>query len=201
MEDITPQTIERALGGDRPSLDRLVHTLTPAIQAEVARALVRGGAARGRDGRQEVLDATQEIFCALFANDGKALRAWDPEKGRKLVSFVRLIAKRKVISMLRSHTKSPWSDDPTESETLDVIAAGERDTLDHEERDAVSTLWARLKPHLGERGVLLFQLLFVEEQEVEHVMERTQMSRDAIYAWRSRFRKQARNIGQEMGLR
>ena len=65
----------------------------------------------------------------------------------------------------------------------------------------MSTLWSRLKPHLGDRGVLLFQLLFVEERDVEHVMERTQMSRDAIYAWRSRLRKQARNIGQEMGLR
>lgn len=201
MEDITPNSIERALTGDRSSLDHLVVALTPAIQAEVARSLVRSGAVRGRDGRQEVLDATQEIFCALFANDGRALRAWDPEKGRKLVSFVRLIAKRKVISMLRSHTKSPWSDDPTESEKLDVLSGSDEDALNHEERDAVSTLWSRLEPHLGERGVLLFQLLFVEEQEVEDVMARTQMSRDAIYAWRSRLRKQARNIGQEMGLR
>lgn len=201
MEDITPATIVRALEGDRSALDGLVATLTPAIQAEVARTLVRGGAVRGRDGRQEVLDATQEIFCALFANEGRALRAWDPEKGRKLVSFVRLIAKRKVISMLRSNTKNPWADDPTEHEMLDVIAGDDRDSLHHEERDAVSTLWSRLKPHLGDRGLILFQLLFVEEQDVEHVMAKTEMSRDAVYAWRSRLRKQARNIGQEMGLR
>jgi RNA polymerase sigma-70 factor (ECF subfamily) len=201
MEDITPATIERALGGDRVALDGLVATLTPAIQAEVARALVRGGAGRGRDGRQEVLDATQEIFCALFAHEGRALRAWDPEKGRKLVSFVRLIAKRKVISMLRSNTKNPWADDPTEHDKIDVIAGNDGDALHHEDRDALSTLWSRLKPHLGERGVLLFQLLFVEQEDVEDVMVKTDMSRDAIYAWRSRLRKQARSIGQEMGLR
>ena len=47
----------------------------------------------------------------------------------------------------------------------------------------------------------MFQLLFVEEQDVEQVMAKTEMSRDAVYAWRSRLRKQARNIGQEMGLR
>lgn len=201
MLEHTRDSLAAALDGDKQGLDDLVRALTPSIQAEVARTLVRGGRARGRDGRQEVLDATQEILCALFANDAKVLRAWDPEKGRKLVSFVRLVAKRKVISMLRSHTKTPWADDPTERETLEGLARGDGDPHDREQRDALRQLWSGLAPHLGERGLLLFQLLFVEQEEVEVVMERTGMSRDAIYAWRSRLRKQARKIGEEMGLR
>ena len=201
MMDHTPSTLAAALDQGGASVEQLVRDLTPPIQAEVARALVRGGRARGRDGRQEVLDATQEILCALFANNARALRAWDPEKGRKLVSFVRLVAKRKVISMLRSQSKTPWADDPTEHDTLEFLGAREEDEGGHEHRDTMNQLWARLKPHLGERGLVLFQLLFVEQEDVEVVMTRTEMTRDAIYAWRSRLRKQARTIGEELGVR
>ena len=201
MEEWTPATIAARLDGDPRGLEPLVRALTPAVQAEVARAMVRGGAARGRDGRQEVLDATQEVLCALFADGGKTLRSWDPTKGRKLVSFVRLVAKRKVISMLRSQSKTPWADDPTEHDTLEFLGAREEDEGGHEHRDTMNQLWARLKPHLGERGLVLFQLLFVEQEDVEVVMTRTEMTRDAIYAWRSRLRKQARAIGEELGVR
>ena len=41
---------------------------------------------------------TQAVFLSLFEDDGKALRAWDPDRGSPLESFVSLLAHRQVIS-------------------------------------------------------------------------------------------------------
>jgi hypothetical protein len=45
--------------------------------------------------------------------------------------------------------------------------------------------------------MLLFQMLYVEERSVEEVMATTEMTRDAIYAWRSRFRKLVAKLADE----
>ena len=78
--------VARALAGDRGELDVLVALLAPIVQVRVARALARRRDGRGRDLKQEAEDLRQEVFLALFADDGRWLRAWDETRGMSLVN-------------------------------------------------------------------------------------------------------------------
>src|SRR5215210_6268847 len=126
-DEATQDEVRSALAGDEPALTRLVRTLTPVIQSRVARGLLlrRTGTAAGRNIRQEVEDLAQEIFLVLFADGGKVLRSWQPERGLSLVNFVGLVAERQTASILRNGKRSPWKEDPTLPEDF-TQAAPER---------------------------------------------------------------------------
>jgi RNA polymerase sigma-70 factor (ECF subfamily) len=112
-------TIERALRGDGVAVRALVELLTPAIQTSIARVLLRSGARLGRDVRSEVADLTQEVFERLFAEDGRLLRDWEPERGASLAGFVKIVAERHALSVLRSRRRSPFAEEAREVEALD----------------------------------------------------------------------------------
>lgn len=192
--------LEAALAGDGGAVERIVALLTPVIQARVARCLLlyrRGGAA-GRDVRQEIGDLAQEVFLLLFSQDGKVLRSWRPERGLSFENFVGLVAERQTVSFLRSGKRSPWKEDPTLSEELDAEPAREAEPeLAAASRDQLRRLFVRLKEELTPLGRQLFDLLFLQELDVGEVGQRTGLSADAVYAWRSRLRKLARRILQE----
>src|SRR4051812_48339802 len=101
-EDIA-SLARRALEGDPIALSSLVATLTPVVQARVARTLLarRSLLAGGRSVREEVEDLSQEIFLALFDRNARVLRSWEPERGLSLLNFVGLVAERQVLSFLR----------------------------------------------------------------------------------------------------
>jgi RNA polymerase sigma factor (sigma-70 family) len=177
----------------------LVERLMPVVQAEVGYALLRGSRSESRDARQEVRDFVQEVFVSLLAGRGKVLRSWDPERGRSLDSFVRLVARRHVAAILRSGRRSPWTDKPVAGDELERSVAPEATTARQlESSEQLERLLARLGQRLDERGMQLFRLLYVEERSVEEVMETTDMTRDAVYAWRSRFRKLIGSLGTEL---
>lgn len=190
------QELEAALAGNEPALTRLVQTLTPVIQSRVARGLLlrRTGTASGRDIRQEVEDLTQEIFLLLFAEDGKVLRSWQPERGLSLLNFVGLVAERQTASILRSGKRSPWKEDPMLAEDLDQAAPESGPEEIAASREQLKLLLHRLTEELTPLGRHLFDLLFLRELPFEEVTRQTGMSPDAVYAWRSRLRRLARRL-------
>ncbi len=193
---LTLEEVERALAGDQAALTRLVDDLTPVIQARVARVLLlrRQGASAGRDVRQEVEDLTQEVFLILFDDGGKVLRGWSPERGLSLRNFAGLVAERRTVSILRSGKRSPWKEDPTFAEELDEPAPTPGPEAAAASRETLRLLLHRLTEELSPLGRQLFELLFLQELPVREVIDRTGMSSDAIYAWRSRLRRLARRI-------
>jgi hypothetical protein len=70
------------------------------VQSRAARALSRYRP-RGRDTRQDVEDLVQEIYLALFEQDGRVLKSWDPDRGLSLRNFV-VSAAAAALLMLRS---------------------------------------------------------------------------------------------------
>jgi RNA polymerase sigma-70 factor (ECF subfamily) len=192
--------VARAVARDPSAVRQLVKALTPVIQARVARVLLsRRPRAKGRDVRQEIEDLVQQVFVALFADGGRTLRHWDPDRGLSLLGYVGCVAERDVLSMLRSRRQCPWTEDPTLTEDFD--AAGTPSTSpesDVNRRETLSLVVERLRARLSERGLLLFQLLVVEEQPVEHVCAVAGMSPEAVYAWRSRVARLARAIAAEL---
>jgi len=191
-----------ALAGDEPALDRLVRTLTPVIQSRVARGLLlrRTGPASGRNIRQEVEDLTQEIFLVLFADGGKVLRSWQPDRGLSLSNFVGLVAERQTASILRSGKRSPWKEDPTLAEDFTQASPESGPEEITASREQLKLLLHRLTEELSPLGRHLFDLLFLRELSIEEVTRQTGMTPDAVYAWRSRLRRLAgRLLGERSG--
>jgi RNA polymerase sigma factor (sigma-70 family) len=201
MDEWDPEAeIRAALAGDEPALDRLVQRLTPVIQSRVARGLLlwRTGVAAGRNVRQEVEDLTQEIFLLLFADDGKVLRSWQPERGLSLPNFVGLVAERQTASILRSGKRSPWKEDPTLPEDFPQALSESDPEEITASREQYKLLLGRLTEELSPLGRHLFDLLFLRELPFEEVTRQTGMSPDAVYAWRSRLRRLVRRLLAEM---
>ena len=192
--------VQRALGGDAGAVRALVDHLTPVIQARVARSLLRRqNRAGGRDVRQEIEDIAQEVFVALFAEDGRVLRNWEPDRGLSLRNFVGLVAERQTASILRSGRRSPWTEDPTESPALERMSGGEQQ-LERRilNRNLLSAVVERLRAELSPKGLHLFELLMVEQRDIPEVCEAAGMKRDAVYAWRSRLARRVRNLAAEL---
>lgn len=197
--EVSPELVERALAQDRDALRSLVDVLTPVIQARVARALLRRAASSsGRNIRQEVEDLTQEVFVSLFAEGGRALRAWEPQRGLSLLNFVGFLAERQVASILRTARRSPWTEDPTLTEAFDGPAQEANVELRVESQQMLGALLDRLKEELSPLGLSLFEQLFIHQRSVAEVCEQTGMSRDAVYAWQSRLGRLSRKLGAEL---
>lgn len=198
---LTPELLALALAGDAGAVRTLVAAMTPIVQARVARVLLRReSAGRGRDVRQELEDLAQEVFAALFAERGRLLRLWSPERGLSLTNFVGLLAEREAISILRSGRRSPWTEDPTEAEDLSERAGATTGGVDAQlaSRQLLERLLDRLRAQLSPKGLQLFVWLLVEQQPVEDVCRLADMKPDAVYAWRSRLGKLLRTLAAEI---
>lgn len=170
----------------------------PVVKVEVAVALRRRASASGRDARQDVDDFVQDVLVHLMADEGRVLRRWDPQRGRSLGSFVRLVTRHRVARILEGFRGNPWSGEPTESAQLEGMRADRSGTFRRlESRDQLERLLERLRARLDERGLRLFRKIFVEQRPIAEVGEEEGMSRAAIDQWSSRLRRLARGLVQE----
>jgi RNA polymerase sigma factor (sigma-70 family) len=187
-----------ALNGDRAAMRKLVDRLVPVIWSRVTRMAQR--ARRTPDQvRQIGEDLMQETFVALFQDDGRALRAWAPERGLSLEAYVGLLAEHQAASILRSGRRSAWREDATEDETLArAVGATDRGEARLDARDTLVRVLERVRAELSPRGVQLLELLIVEERPIEEVAKIMGMSADALYAWRSRIGKLATRVAADL---
>jgi RNA polymerase sigma-70 factor (ECF subfamily) len=194
----TRAELERALAGDEPALGELVALLTPVVQARVARTLLRFRPARPAAVRQQVEDLTQEIFLLLFADGARVLRGWDPERGLSLRNFVGYVTERQALSILRTARHNPWTEEPTLPEDLDGADPDADPGRRATSRDLLRRLLRRLEERLSPLGRHLFELIYLRERSVSEVEAATGLSSEAVYAWRSRLRKLARQLRAEL---
>lgn len=197
-KDLSLEDVQVALAGDVKAMARLVATLTPVIQARAARVLCRSGATSRDAVRQEVEDLVQSIFVSLFADDGKALRRWDPEKGSNLRSFVALVAEREAVSILRTRKRNPFTEAPTEAEALERAQPASDAHRAWLNRNLMDEVVRRMRGALSEQGYEIFELLFCRERNADSIAELLGLTMDAIYAWRSRIRKTAQAIAADV---
>ena len=65
-------------------------------------------------------------------------------------------------------------------------------------RDLLDTLLARLREKLSPLGFHLFELLYIQDRTVQEVCDIANLTSDAVDAWRSRLRKTARSLHEEL---
>jgi len=196
-DELNPARILKALEGSPQELRCLIDSLMPVVQSRTARALARYRPA-ARDSRQEQADLVQEVFAALFEQQGRVLRQWDPARGLSLRNFVGLVSQRTLGGLLRSGRRTPWPDDPTEQDTLERLDALSYDPAPNiESRDELEMLLDRLMQELSPRSLELFHRLCVCQEEVRDVASSMGMTEQAVYAARSRLEKLARKLAEE----
>lgn len=193
------ELVARAIAKDPAAIRAFVGLVGPVVHGRVAKALARRrGRETKRDVNQEIDDLVQEVFLALFDDDAKTLRAWDPKRS-PLGAFVALVADHQVFSIFRSGRRRPWSDD------LDVVAEPEPEAneagspeLRVASREMLDALLDRLRAELTPKGFDVFVRLYVDEQTVEKASADLGMTADAIYAWRARLSRLVRQIASEL---
>ena len=192
--------LEACLGGDPKAIRAVVDDLTPVIQSRAARALLRRYAhGQRRNLPQEVQELTQEVFLALFADDARVLRNWDSRRGLSLRNYVGLVAEREIADVLQSGRRRPWNERRTAEEpTDDEIGTAPGPEAKVAARELFAGVTARLREELSPQGFDLFEMLLVDDRPVEDACAATGMSRDAIYAWRSRLMKIVRRIADSL---
>lgn len=189
--------LRRALSGRTAALPALVDRWTSIIQARVVRVLRRRGDIDQRT-QQEIEGFVQQVFVSLFENKGESLRAWQPERGLSLDNWVGLLAERQVLSLLRTRKRNPWTEQPVLVEELDRTSPAPDPETRALSRDALDRLLDRLQERLSPLGWRLFRLLYLEEKSVDDAAAGCDMSHAAIYAWRSRLRRLARELRDEL---
>lgn len=189
------QVLQRALDGDEDALESLLGIITPVVQLRVARALRRRGEeSKSRRLRADLEDLSQDVFVALFAHGAKALRAWQPERGLGLLSFVGFIAEREVMMRMRTAKRNPWTEDPTAHEDLEELRSVPGTTRVLEARELLTTILDDLLAWFTPEGRHYFELIYVEQRPVSEAAEIAQTTADAIYAWKGRMLKRARTV-------
>ncbi len=197
VSDGDQELTRQALSGDPNARRKLAAKLLEGIRREVTQCLIRAARAARRDARQEVRDLVQDVLVCLFENDCRELRRWDPQRGRALDSFVRLVTRRRVARTLGQLRGNPWADTPTEHDDLERTDDA---TLVQrlEDRAQLDQVLAALHERMSARDHELFELLFVEERDPDEVAKLMEMSRGAVNAWSYRMRKHARAVVAEL---
>lgn len=195
-------TIACARQGDRAAIEALVVFLTPSIKNAIARRL-RAAVAIGKVAslQQQRDDLAQETLLAFFSNDAALLQRWDPERGLKLERYAALIADRRTISFLRGLKPTEHATPLDDEQGQDFLGGVEPSPSPQrwlESHQTLQLLLAGLSERLSPLGRQLFDLLYVRDLSVEQISRETGMTADAIYAWRSRLRRQMRSILQQL---
>ena len=197
--EIDAAAVRAALEGDSAALHELVEVMTPIVHSRVARSLGRRRETRGRDIRPDIADFTQEVFVALFTDDAKALRSWNPTRGLSFINFVGLLAQRRVATLLRVRKRNTWYDEPLRDSEPPMAAANDSGSeASAVSRELLGRLLDRLETMLSPRGLDLFQRLYMDEQSVEEVCAQTGLNPNAVHQWRRRLGIAARRALEEL---
>ncbi|WP_437309306.1 RNA polymerase sigma factor [Sorangium sp. So ce388] len=200
MTDWYQALVAEALTRDRRAVRTLVKELEPVVHARVARVLLRRGAGRAHDIKEEVKDLVQHVFAHLFAKDGHVLRQWDPVRGLSLQNFVGLIAEREVTTLLRSRRQSAWQvEEPTVPEGFEQNAMNADGPEEiSASRELLVDLLAAVRATFSEEAIEIFQWLIIEERTVDEVCALTGKSAGAVYAWRIRLERRVAELAKEI---
>ena len=129
-------------------------------------------------GSEDVEEVFAEVCMALWSDDLRRLRAFDPNRGMKLGSWLGLIATHTTYDFLRRVARRPICDDACAPEQkTDEPSALER-LLCRERRGALATLVGEL----SRRDQAFFACYFGAEREPEDIARGLRISVKTVYS-------------------
>jgi RNA polymerase sigma factor (sigma-70 family) len=183
------ELIRRALGGDSSAQIRLFEScVRPEVRAVVLDILLRWRGMR-RNLSQECEDLVQDALEHLLEVD--ALSRWDPKLG-SFAGYVRKIASNKTLKTLCTKKRNPWSSTPMEDRTIEALLPGEHGT--GESITVTRNALVKVAETVGEDGMRLLFLFYVEGLTAREVAEIVNKREDAVDKARQRLCEAARKM-------
>jgi RNA polymerase sigma-70 factor (ECF subfamily) len=150
--------------------------------------------------RHEVMDLEQDVMLLLFEQDGKRLRAWNPELGISLAGWVKVIARNRTLGYLRKKKNHGI----TNHDSLDAEGVGDLPVPEDgparrvEEKQMLRVVLAEMHREQTEEARVLFHMIYVESLDVAEVCARTNATPNNVHVRCSRFLKQAGEVTQRI---
>ncbi len=191
VTDWTPELIGAAIDAGGSMHDRLARTLLPVTNQIAMQELAPWGSQYDRRPAELRDDVAQDVMLKLLSDRGHVLRQWKPHLGLALRGFIRYVVRFHVLQLFRTARRNPWRSEPTSPEALDQLARQQPDLLH------VVCVWQTRDLLLAQesaRGRLLYRGLIVEHRLAEDLARELDMTRDAIYQWRARFKRRTAKI-------
>lgn len=183
--------IERACRREPEATRTLIRRLLPVIHARVRRAQVHSRELAQRDER----DLVQDVWLALFAQDGRQLRQWDPDRGATLEGYVGMVVERELSNGARSARAQKRQGRLVPLELAQH--ASERGPTPETRaltRDTALRLADHLEENLPAKGQVVFRYLCTDELEADEVAAAMGVNRQVVYNWRHKIRQLARDF-------
>jgi RNA polymerase sigma factor (sigma-70 family) len=174
---------------------RLFVAYAPTVRAVIARYL-----ARRLPGRSELAeDLTHEVFLALFADDGRRLRHFEGRNGCSFAGWLRVVAVRLAIDLLRRERRLVALDDETPAmiELRRSLRSDAPDPADSAEAAETAARLAGELDALGAKDRLLVELHLVRGVGLPEVARALGVSANAAYVRKSRILKSLRRSLEE----
>lgn len=176
--------VTAVLAGSPEAGDRLYAAYAPAVHAAVTRYL----ALRGRGRLDLADDLTHEVFLALLRDDGRRLRQFEGRNGCSFVGWLRVVAVRLAIDMLRRERRHVSLDDdgPAMTELRRTLRGqGGDPELGVQGAEAGARLAAAIAD-LGTKDRLLVELHLVRGASLPAVATALGVTANAAYVRKSR---------------
>ena len=184
------ELLEGCVSGDKESWTLFVKHYNKLIYHSIYKTLRVNGQPTNPD---DINDLFQEVFTAFCENNCKKLRAFDPNRGVKLSSWLRMITVRMTIDHLRK-SKPAASLDALPVEPSQ--AGGQEGLLDEESME----LLRKVIEQLSTKDKLLIELFYMKELPPEEIAQILKISTGALYTRKNRILEKMRKIAEERKL-
>lgn len=193
MTDVSLSESELLKGctsGDKESWSLFVKQYNKLIYHTIYKTLRVNGQPTDPD---DINDLFQEVFTAFCENDCKKLRAFDPQRGVKLSSWLRMITVRMTIDHLRKSKPSTSLD----ALPVEPSQAGDQEGLLDQES---LRLLREVMEQLSTKDKLLIELFYMKELPPEEIAQILKISVGALYTRKNRVLEKMRKIAEEQKL-
>ena len=181
--------------GEHGAAERLFIAYAPLVRSAIA-GYVRRRVAGGADLAD---DLTHEVFVALFADDGRRLRHFEGRNGCSFGGWLRVVAIRLAIDVLRRERRLVALDDETPA-MLELRRARRSDAPDPADAavaDETATRLADAVAALAPKDRLLVELHLVRGVGLPEVARTMGVTANAAYVRKSRILKTLRRTLEE----
>lgn len=184
-------TLSAVIRGEPGPVRAFVREFTPSLRAVIRRLLPRVTTHREED-------LLQELMVALFCEDARALRAWDPVGGRSLRTFLCVFAHRRVIDQLRRANRRE-REQPTEEQDLERFADGAQGSAAPAEAPPwLEPLMQRFRLEASAEDWEFLTQCFVDEIDVTELARRLNLSPAAVYQRRHRLKQRMLKLKEQV---